>query len=62
MDPKNNHTFGCPTYVLHTLLQDYNSILRWDKRIQVGAYLGRSKQHASNIALILNLQIGHISP
>ena len=30
--------------------------------MQVGAYLGRLKQHASNVALILNLQTGHVSP
>ena len=30
--------------------------------MQMGAYLGRSKQHASNVTLILNLQTGHISP
>lgn len=62
MDLKNSHTFGCPAYVLNASLQDHNSIPRWDERIRVGAYLGRSKQHASNVALILNLQTGHISP
>ena len=35
---------------------------RWDERIRVGAYLGRSKNHASNVALVLNLQHGHVNP
>ena len=34
----------------------------WNERIRVGAYLGRSKNNASNVVLVLNLQTGHISP
>ena len=51
MNPKDNHTFGCPAYFLHSSLQDHNSLPRWDKRIRVGVFLGHSKQNASNVAL-----------
>ena len=43
-------------------MQDQKKIPRWDERIRVDACLGRSKQHAANVALILNLQTGHVSP
>ena len=59
---RNNHTFGCPCYVLVVKFQDHNSMPRWDELIRVGAYIGCSKNHASNVALVLNLQTGHVSP
>ena len=37
-------------------------IPKWDPRARVGVYLGHSPCHAGNVALILNLQTGHISP
>lgn len=59
---KDDHAFGYPECVLQASLQDHKSIPRWDERTRVGARVSRSKQHASNVALILNLQTGHISP
>ena len=58
----DNHAFGCPAHVLSVDLQDQKSIPRRVERIRVGVHLGRSKQHASNVALILNLKTGHVSP
>ena len=54
------HTFGCPCYALVAKLQHHNSMPRWGEHIRICAYLGRSKNHASNVALELNLQTGHI--
>ena len=59
---KDNHAFGYLAFVLNVSLQDHNSLPRCDEKIRVGVYLRRSKQHTLNIALILNLQTGHISP
>ena len=58
---KDNHTFGCQACVLQASLQDNKSMPKWDERIIKGVYIGRLKQHASIVALILNLQTGHIN-
>ncbi len=59
---KTFHPFGCPTYVLHNTLANGKYHPKWDDRTRVGVYLGHSTQHASNVALVLNIQTGHISP
>ena len=56
------HTWGCPVYVLDARLQGNGMIPKWDPWAQVGVYLGHSPSHAGNVALVLNLQTGHISP
>ncbi len=35
---------------------------KWESCTLIGIYAGRSPSHASNIALILNPKIGHVSP
>jgi hypothetical protein len=59
---KHMHPFGCPIYVLEDALQKGNSLNRWDKRSRVGIYLGQSEQHATSVALVLNLITGNVSP
>jgi hypothetical protein len=55
--------FGCPVHVLDNALQNTTRILnRWKHRSRVGVYLGRSPLHAATVALVLNLQTGHVSP
>ena len=54
--------FGYPAFVLNVYLQDNNKLPRWDEIMRVGVHLGRSKQHASNAALVLNLQTGNAIP
>ena len=57
------HTFGCPTYVLDNALQQQHSQkTQWTERSRVGVYLGHSPDHASSVALILNIDTGHVSP
>ena len=56
------HTWGCPVYVLDARLQGNGMIPKWDPRARVGVYLGHSPSHAGNVALVLNLQTGHMSP
>ena len=57
------HVFGCPVYVLDPRLQSGISALpKWEPRCRVGVYLGHSPQHAGNVALVLNLSTGHVSP
>ena len=43
-------------------LQNVQKIPKWDERVRVGAYVGRSPNHAGNVALVLNLSTGHVSP
>ena len=54
--------FGCPVYVYNARLQGAIFIPKWDERVRVGAYVGRSPIHAGNVSLILNLSTGHVSP
>jgi hypothetical protein len=59
---KNYHPFGYPTYVLHDTLATGNYHPKWKDRTQVGVYIRPSDQHASNVALVLNINTGHVSP
>ena len=59
---KDEHVLFCPCFVLDARLQDGTGIPRWNKRVRVGMHVGRSSQHAGNVALVLNLSTGHVSP
>eukprot|EP00957_Ditylum_brightwellii_P032465 2460252-Ditylum_brightwellii.AAC.2 len=58
------HTWGCPVYILDSSLQTGTGIgpPKWDPRSRAGVYLGHSPHHAGNVALVLNLQTGHVIP
>ena len=56
------HVFGAPCFVLDPKLQDGKTLPKWKGRARQGQYLGVSKEHASNVANILNLNTGSISP
>eukprot|EP00957_Ditylum_brightwellii_P114982 8769693-Ditylum_brightwellii.AAC.1 len=58
------HTWGCPVFVLDANLQTGTGIgpPKWNPRTRAGIYLGQSPVHAGNVALVLNLQTGHVSP
>jgi hypothetical protein len=60
---KNEHTLFCPVFVLNTKLQSgVGGIPKWNLRANTGIYLGHSPDHASNVALVLNLASGLVSP
>ena len=58
------HTWGCPVYVLDARNQsnEGGGTPKWSPKSRVGVYLGHSPVHAGSVALVLNLQTGHISP
>ena len=56
------HTFGCPVYVLDPRLQDSKKVPKWSVRSRRGIYLGVSKYHSLTVNLVLNPEIGVISP
>ena len=58
----NFHAWGCPVYVLDPNLASGRSVPRWKPRSRLGLYLGPSPDHASNVALVLNLKTKNISP
>ena len=63
MNIKHWHPFACPAYVLENKLQDEKQLYnKWKSRSKVGIYIGHSPLHARNIALILNLETGMVSP
>ena len=57
---KHFHTFACPTYILANALQGQHCLPKWQKRAQLGVYLGPSPNHSRTVHLILNLRIGHV--
>lgn len=64
-NPKHWHHFACPAYVLDDALQQGRRRPRggkWMERARIGLYLGRSPQHSRNVALVLNIQTGRVSP
>jgi hypothetical protein len=64
VNPNAKHwkPFGCPVYVLDSALQQGKIHHKWKQRSRVGIYIGRSPQHARNVALVLNIQTGLVSP
>lgn len=59
---KSMRTFGCPCYVLSTKSTNTQRKNKWTYKATKGIYLGKSRSHASNVALILNTKTKHISP
>ena len=60
---KHWKTFGCPTYILKAELQGTTGIhTKWDARSRAGIYLGQSPIHKRNMALVLNIHTGYVSP
>ena len=59
---KQCHLFDYPFYILNDVLQDNKTQPKQLPRPRVGVYLGRSREHASNVSYVLNLKTGHISP
>ena len=59
---RHYRTFGCPVYVLDARLQGAIFIHKCDKRVRVGAYVGRFPILVGNVSLILNLSKVHVSP
>ncbi len=54
--------FGCPVYVLDSVLQAGKPHHKWKERSTIGIYLGQSPIHNRNVALVLNRYTGLVSP
>ena len=59
---KDEHTFGCPVYILDASLQNGQQIPKWDSRVRIGIYVGKSPFHAGSVSLIMDTTTGLISP
>ena len=60
---RDEHPLFCPVFVLDKKLQgSLGGIPKWNPRANAGVYLGHSPDHASNVALVLNLATGLVSP
>ena len=59
---RNLPVWGCPAYVLHPILQSKGKLPRWQPRSRRAQFMGWSATHASNVALVRNLNTGFISP
>jgi len=58
----NLQPFGCPVYVLDDKMQSDKKGPKWSERARCGIYLGPSPRHARNVALVLSLETGMVSP
>lgn len=57
-NPVHWHHFGCPAYVLAEPLQGGTGIYhKCQERRRIGVYLGKSPQHAKNLASVLSLSL-----
>ena len=62
-NPKHWFHFGCPVFVLDNDLQAGRNIRnKWKSRSRMGLYMGRSPIHARNVALVLDIETGYVSP
>ena len=62
-DIRHEHPLFCPVYALDKKLQGgIGGIPKWNPRSNAGVYLGHSPQHSSDVALVLNLNTGLVSP
>ena len=59
---RNEHSLFCPVYVLDRKNHSGRGTPKWHPKSQVGIYCDHSPQHASDLALIINLQTGHGTP
>ena len=59
---KHSVPFGSPVYVLRDQLQQRAPFHKWKDRARIGMYLGRSPVHARNVALVMDLSKGYVSP
>ena len=58
---KNTVPFGCPLYVLAQPMHDGGHQNKWKEISRIGIYLGRSPDHARNVALVLYRTTGFVS-
>lgn len=60
---KHEHPLFCPVYTLHKKLQGgIGGIPKWEPKSNAGVYLGQSPEHSSDVALVLDLRTGLVSP
>ena len=60
---KNHHTWVCPVYFLDSLLQGNKYELpKLGPRLRAGVYIEHSPFHIGSVALVLNPEIGNVSP
>ena len=62
INPKHFVPLGCPAYVLDSNLQLGKPFHKWQERSTPKIYLGRSPYHSKNVALVLDLRTGLVSP
>ena len=59
---ENSAPLGCPVYVLVQPMQDGGHQHKWKEKSRIGIYLGKSPDHARNVALVLDQTMSFLSP
>ena len=58
----NEYPLFYPVYTLHRKNHSSSGSPRWEPKSAVGIYCGHSPEHAGDVALVMNLQTGHVTP
>ena len=61
-DIRRMHVLFCPCFVLDARLAEGKKIPKFKMRSRMGQYLGTSRSHSSQVALVRNLHTEYISP
>jgi hypothetical protein len=56
------HVWGCPVFVLEAKLQNDQKLPKWNRRAQMGQFVGFSDEHSSLVANVRHLSTNFISP
>ena len=59
---KNEHPLFCTVYVLDRKNRSGLDTPKWEPKSTVGIYCGHSPEHSSDVALVMNLQTGYVTP
>ncbi len=56
------HVWGCPVFILKAKLQNDQKLPKWNRRAQMGQFVGFSDKHSSLVANVRHLSTNFISP
>ena len=59
---RNEHPLFCPAYVLDRNNHSGSGTPKWEPKIRLGIYCGHSPEYSGDVALVMNLQTGHVTP
>ena len=59
---RNEHPLFCPVCFLDRKNHSGLGNPKWDPKRRLGIYCGHSSEHSGDVALVMDLQTGHVTP